>query len=246
MQRDGAAAATLTSDDRRIAGMDDIVAAIVLAAGRSTRMGAEDKLWADLDGEPVIGRALAGVAALAELGVLVIVGPPVLHEKLAGLVPAREGLEVRCVAGGTRRQDSVAAGLGAVLEADWVLVHDGARPLVTGELCARVLAGARAHGAAVPVVPVTDTLKLVDEEERILETVDREPMRAAQTPQGFEAVRLRAAHAVTERDATDDASMIEADGGTVVAVEGDPANLKVTRPIDLVLARALLAERGAG
>ena len=74
--------------------MDDIVAAIVLAAGRSTRMGPEDKLWADLDGEPVVGRTLAGVAALPELDVLVIVAPQVLHEKLQGLVPSREGLEV--------------------------------------------------------------------------------------------------------------------------------------------------------
>ena len=74
-------------------------------------------------------------------------------------------------------------------------------------------------------------------------TVDRDSLRAAQTPQGFEAPRLRAAHAITERDATDDASMIEADGGIVVAIPGDPMNLKVTHPLDLVLARALVAER---
>jgi 2-C-methyl-D-erythritol 4-phosphate cytidylyltransferase len=226
--------------------MDDVVAAIVLAAGRSTRMGAEDKLWADLLGEPVIGRALRGVAALPELSVLVIVAPQVLHERLARLVPARDGLEVRCVAGGTRRQDSVAAGLAALIEADWVLVHDGARPLVTTELCASVLAAAREHGAAIPVLPVTDTLKRVDEDGQILETIDRSSMRAAQTPQAFEALRLRAAHAVTESDATDDASMIEAGGGTVATVEGDPANLKVTTPTDLVIVRALFEARGKG
>lgn len=228
--------------------MEDIVAAIVLAAGRSTRMGPEDKLWADLNGEPVVGHALRGVTALPELSILVIVAPQVLHERLESLVPEREGLEVRCVAGGQRRQDSVAAGLAALIEADWVLVHDGARPMVTPELCATVLAAAREHGAAVPVVPVTDTLKRVDEEDttRILGTIDRASMRAAQTPQGFEAARLRAAHAVTERDATDDASMIEEGGGTVVAVEGDTANLKVTRPVDLVLARALLDDRAEG
>ncbi len=230
--------------------MDDIVAAIVLAAGRSTRMGSEDKLWADLGGEPVIGRALSGMAGLEELRLLVIVAPEVLHERLAGLVPPREGLEVRCVAGGRRRQDSVAAGLEAVPEADWVLVHDGARPLVTATLAANVLAAAREHGAAIPALAVADTLKRVDqgekptEGERILETVDRGPMRAAQTPQAFAADRLRAAHVVEQGEATDDASMIEAGGGTVMAIEGDPANLKVTRPIDLVLARALLADRG--
>lgn len=224
--------------------MDDQVAAIVLAAGRSTRMGSEDKLWADLNGEPVIGRTLAGVASLADLDILVIVAPQVLHERLGGLVPARDGLDVRCVAGGLRRQDSVSAGLTAAPEADWVLVHDGARPLVTGELCSAVLAGAREHGAVVPVLPVTDTLKQVNEDGRILETIDRAQMRAAQTPQGFEAARLRVAHAITDRDATDDASMIEADGGTVMAIDGDPSNLKVTRPVDLVVARALLEARG--
>jgi 2-C-methyl-D-erythritol 4-phosphate cytidylyltransferase len=83
----------------------------------------------------------------------------------------------------------------------------------------------------------------VDEDGRILETVDRAAMRAAQTPQGFEAMRLRAAHAVEQGDATDDAAMVEAGGGTVVVVDGDPANFKVTRPLDLVLARALLEAR---
>jgi len=226
--------------------MDDVVAAIVLAAGRSVRMGTEDKLWADLNGQPVIGRTVRGIAAMPELDVLVIVAPQVLHERLASLVPARDGLEVRCVAGGARRQDSVAAGLAAVIEADWVLVHDGARPLVTAELCAVVLAAARERGAAVPVLPVTDTLKRVDEDGLILETIDRASVRAVQTPQAFDAMRLRAAHAVTERDATDDASMIEAGGGTVVVVEGDPANLKLTTPTDLVIARALVAARGEG
>ncbi|MDA0351460.1 MAG: 2-C-methyl-D-erythritol 4-phosphate cytidylyltransferase [Chloroflexi bacterium] len=226
--------------------MSDIVAAIVLAAGRSTRMGGQDKLWADLDGASVIERALRGVADLPELDVLVIVAPLVLHERLASLVPEREGLEVRCVAGGTRRQDSVAAGLAAAQEANWVLVHDGARPLVTPELCARVLEAAREHGAAVPVVPVVDTLKRIDEDGRVLATIDRSTVRAAQTPQGFNAGRLRAAHAMAQADVTDDAAMIEADGGTVMVVDGDPANFKVTGPFDLALARALLAARVRG
>jgi 2-C-methyl-D-erythritol 4-phosphate cytidylyltransferase len=225
--------------------MDDLVGAIVLAAGRSSRMGAQDKLWIDLDGQPVIGRALSGIANLEPVRVLVIVAPEVLHEKLRGLVPPRPNLQVRCVAGGRRRQDSVAAGLEAIPEADWVLIHDGARPLVTAELAARVLAAAREHGSAVPALPVTDTLKRVDDEGRVLETVDRASLRAAQTPQAFDGARLRAAHAVHQDDATDDAAMIEAGGGTVVVVEGDPANLKITNPLDVALARALLESRGS-
>jgi len=227
--------------------MSDVVAAIVLAAGRSSRMGGEDKLGADLGGEPVIGWALRGIAGLEELAVLVIVGPEERHEALRALVPGHlvvnRGLEVRCVQGGERRQDSVAAGIAAAPTADWYLVHDGARPLVTPELTARVLAAAREHGAAVPGVPVVDTLKRVDDGGRVLETVERASMRAVQTPQGFAGDLLREAHASVGGDVTDDASMVEALGRPVVVVEGDVANVKVTRPADLLIARVLLEAR---
>lgn len=228
---------------------EDEVAAIVLAAGRSTRMGGDDKLWADLGGTPVIGHSLRALVATAGVTTLVIVGPPERHEVLRSLAAeAAEGagVEVRCVEGGERRQDSVAAGLAAAPEAAWYLVHDGARPLVTAELVAAVLAAAREHGAAAPGMPVTDTLKRVDASERVVETVDRASMRAVQTPQAFEGELLREAHATMSGDATDDASMVEALGRSVVLVPGDPANMKVTRPVDLVVARALLEERRRG
>jgi 2-C-methyl-D-erythritol 4-phosphate cytidylyltransferase len=226
--------------------MSSYVAAIVLAAGRSERMGSENKLWSDLGGVPVIGRALRAFAAVEAIDTLVIVGPAERHAALSELVPSRPGLELRCVEGGSRRQDSVAAGI-AVAEADWYLVHDGARPLASPALIEAVLDAARTAGAAIPGVPVVDTLKRVDgESDAILETVDRASVRAVQTPQGFAGDLLREAHATVTVDATDDASMVEALGRPVVVIEGDPANIKVTRPLDLVIARELLRARDEG
>ena len=209
-------------------------------------MGSENKLWSDLGGVPVIGRALRAFAAVEAIDTLVIVGPAERHAALSELVPSRPGLELRCVEGGSRRQDSVAAGI-AVAEADWYLVHDGARPLASPALIEAVLDAARTAGAAIPGVPVVDTLKRVDgESDAILETVDRASVRAVQTPQGFAGDLLREAHATVTVDATDDASMVEALGRPVVVIEGDPANIKVTRPLDLVIARELLRARDEG
>lgn len=217
------------------------VVAIVLAAGRSTRMSGGDKLAADLNGQPVIAYALQTLGSLQGLAVLVIVASEDRHAELRQFVPP--DIELRCVVGGERRQDSVAAGIAAAPEAAWYLVHDGARPMVTHELAARVLAGTQSHGAAVPGIPVSDTLKQIDENGRVIATVNRASIRAIQTPQGFAGNLLRRAHATVTEDVTDDAAMVEALGEPVFVVEGDPANLKVTHPIDLELARSLLAAR---
>jgi 2-C-methyl-D-erythritol 4-phosphate cytidylyltransferase len=144
------------------------------------------------------------------------------------------------VAGGETRSDSVRAGLRAIPEdAHVVVVHDAARPLATRALFDAVIAAVQAGAdAAVPGVPVTDTLKRV-EGERVVDTVDRGQLVAVQTPQAFRASALRAAHASGD-DATDDAALMEAAGGTVVVVAGEPRNLKITTPDDLLVAVALL------
>lgn len=216
--------------------------AIVLAAGTSRRMGGADKIWADLGGRPVLAHSLATFAALAAVARIVVVAPAAQHEAVRALAPA--GVALTCVQGGARRQDSVAAGLVVAPEAAWYLVHDGARPLVTVALVERVLDAARREGAAIPVVPVVDTIKRVDGDGQVVETVDRAPLRAVQTPQAFAGPLLRRAHLEVTEDATDDASMLERIGVPVMTVAGDPENLKVTTPADLVLARAWLAERG--
>ncbi len=147
--------------------------------------------------------------------------------------------------GGDRRRDSVAAGLAAISDhAGFVLIHDAARPLVTPDLVRAVIDRLLVGDVAgvVPVVPVRDTLKRVAG-EFVVETVNRSDLVAVQTPQGFNLEALRAAHAVAGGDATDDASMVEAVGGTIATVDGDPANLKVTYPEDLAVAEALRSGR---
>ena len=224
---------------------DETVAAIVLAAGSSSRMGGIDKIWADLDGTPLVAHPLRAIAATPGVRIVVCVAPRERHAALGALLEGC-GVTVRCVEGGARRQDSVAQGLAAVPEATLVLVHDGARALLTPDLVMRVLAAARAEGAAVPAIPVSDTIKRVRAEdgvEHVIETVDRAALRAVQTPQGFRADVLRRAHAEVTTDATDDASIVERLGLPVAVVPGDPTNLKVTTPADLAVARVLLAQR---
>lgn len=223
------------------------VVAILLAAGSSQRMGEVDKLWADLGGAPVIAHAIVELATADEVDRLVIVAPEAHHPDLLALVPA--GVELRLVEGGARRQDSVAAGMAASPDAAWYVVHDGARPFVTQELVTRVLEGAQAAGAAVPGVRVTNTIKRVDGEGRVVETLDRASLRSIQTPQAFAGELLRRAHAEVTAGVTDDAAMVEALGEPVLVVEGDVRNLKLTTPADLERARAMVAaaaEREAG
>ena len=213
--------------------------AVVAAAGSGTRFGAA-KQFADLGGRPVLDRSVAVAAVCAE-GVVAVVSagpdrPPGLRDRLADLVrPAA----VRVVVGGETRSESVRRGLEAVpAEAEVVLVHDGARPLASAELCRRVVAAVRAGAdAAVPTVPVADSLR------RRGGAVDRAEFAAVQTPQGFRAAALRAAHAAGA-EATDDTTLVEAAGGRVVLVDGEPANIKITHPADLRMAEALLGEPG--
>jgi len=199
---------------------------LLLAAGRGARFGCQ-KHEIELGGVPLWRHS---ERALLEGGVerLLVVGD------LDGAVP-----------GGDRRRDSVASGLAAISDhSGYVLIHDAARPLVTPDLVRTVIGRLLVDDVAgvVPVVPVRDTLKRVAG-EFVVETVDRADLVAVQTPQGFSLEALRAAHAVAGGDATDDASMVEAAGGTIAVVDGDPANLKVTYPEDLAVADALRSGR---
>ena len=199
--------------------------AIVVAGGSGERFG-ERKQYLALGGERVLDWALRAAAEGAD-GVVVVVpadrvGEP---EPLADLV----------VAGGATRSASVRAGLAALPdEAEVILVHDAARPVPVPGVWHRVRAAIAAGAdAAVPAVPVADTLR-----ELGGGTVDRSRLVAVQTPQAFRASVLRSAHA-GEPEGTDDASLIEAVGGRVVVVDGDPANIKITTPVDLSLAELL-------
>jgi 2-C-methyl-D-erythritol 4-phosphate cytidylyltransferase len=172
------------------------------------------------------------------------------HAELARLAAEASGAPLRCVEGGARRQDSVAAGVAAEPDAAWYLVHDAARPLASRQLALAVLAAAEEHGAALPGVPVVDTIKEVDAAGRVLATPARERLRAAQTPQGFRGELLRRALAADEAPgapaATDCASLVERLGEPVWLVDGEVANVKVTTAVDLARVRETVARAPAG
>ena len=222
-----------------------LVDAVVVAAGRSTRFGEGDKLLADLNGRPLIAWSLTALAEAGSIRRVAIVGREDLLDALG--VIGREVLGealTAVVAGGERRRDSVEAGLQA-LTSEYVAIHDGARPLVTPALIDACVAEAAKADGAILVGPVTDTIKEV-ESATIVGSPERGRLRAAQTPQVVRREAWLAAAALSEGDETDDAAMLARAGLEVRTVEGDPSNLKVTRPADLTLAQALLAERGEG
>lgn len=209
--------------------------AVVVAAGSGRRFGGP-KQFELLDGVRVVDRSVDLLRAACD-GIVVVMAPDVVGSVEAD-VPGADVV----VAGGDSRSASVRAGLAALPEAaEIVLVHDAARPLCPPAVVERVVAAVRDGAAAVvPVVPLADTVRTVDGE-----VLDRDELRAVQTPQGFRRRALDAAHAL-EADATDDAGLMELVGELVTTVDGDPVNLKVTGPADLVVAAALLRAGIAG
>ena len=224
---------------------NDRVGAVILSAGRSARMAGVDKSFAALAGQPLILHALRAFEASPLVHEIVLVASQANLAEAERLCRAESLAKVRAVClGGERRQDSVRLGLAALGPAEWVLVHDGARPLVSQRLIADGLAAA-AFGAAVPAVRPKDTVKQVDGAGEVTGTLDRGRLAAVQTPQAFRRSLLERAHAEVADDVTDDAAMVERLGIRVRVYEGDYANIKVTTPDDLAVAEALLARRGA-
>ena len=215
--------------------------AVVVAAGASRRMGGIDKLTVPLAGRPLLAWTLEALAASPVVRQLIVVAAA---ERVAELQdrPWLRALGARVVAGGVRRQDSVQAGV-AASDAELVLVHDGARPLVTPSLVSRVAEAAMLQGAAIPTLPVDETLKRVAG-DRIEGTVPREGLAAAQTPQGARRELLQRAFAVIDPAGsgqfTDEAALLEAAGEPVSVFAGSYHNLKITTPEDLAIAAALL------
>ena len=219
--------------------------ALLVAAGRGERLGSDQpKAFAKLGDEPLLAEALRRLDECAGVDSVVLVAPPGWEEP--AILLAEElgcGKVHACVAGGETRTDSVRAGLAEVpADALVVLVHDAARPLVTDEVVGRVLAPlSEGWDGAVPGLPVSDTLKRVGDDGAVAETVPRDSLRAVQTPQAFLAAVLRRAYAGAAGAPTDCAALVEAAGGRVKVVEGDPRLLKVTTADDLARIHAWLA-----
>jgi 2-C-methyl-D-erythritol 4-phosphate cytidylyltransferase len=214
--------------------------AVVPAAGSGERLAAgAPKAFVNLGGRPMLEWALAGLRDSGVVDSVVVAVPPGRTDE-AKLV---FGGEAVIVAGGADRTESVRLALAAVGDPDFVLVHDAARALTPPSLIARVVHALESgHAAVVPALPLTDTIKSVDANGVVLGTPERAGLRAVQTPQGFRADVLRRAYERAGAGGfTDDASMVEQFGGQVQVVEGDPLAFKITTPMDLLLAEAVLA-----
>lgn len=227
------------------------VGAIVAAAGPGTRLGRRTKALVPLNGRTALSRVLEVLLSLDEIERIVVAAAPARLEAVraeVAAVGARHASPLKPVEvcpGGETRQQSVRAGLAALGDCDYVLVHDAARPLATAALFRRVLAAAAAGEAAIPALPPRDSVKRV-EGGRMVESLDRSRLVLAQTPQAFayqvlERAHFEAADAGLQGD--DDAQLVAATGHGVQVVEGEPANIKLTTADDLELLEALLGDR---
>lgn len=217
------------------------VAAIVVGAGSGERMGA-DKIFAGLAGKPVIAWSLDVLQGCEAINEIILVLHKDKIEAGKKLVAQRRLTRVSAVCeGGRLRQDSVMKGLEQVRGCQWVLVHDGARPFLTGKLIEDGIQAAKQTGAAVAAVPLKDTVKEVDGDGVVTRTPERNLLWAVQTPQVFRAGILKEAYRALNGEFTDDASVVERAGYKVKLYPGDEHNIKITTPQD-----RLLAEMTAG
>ncbi len=223
------------------------VGVVLPAAGMSRRMGGERKQFLSLAGEPVLLRAVRPFLSHSGVRAVVVALPADQVEPAPSWLVDQDD-RLRIVEGGDTRRDSVWAALQALpSDLDVVVVHDGARPLVSPDVIARCIDSAAAGVAAVAGCPAVDTMKRVDEAGAIKETPERSTLWHAQTPQAFPRAQILEAYecAIAEEwVATDDAALVERCGGEVVMVESSPTNLKITRPEDLALAESVLARGG--
>ena len=218
--------------------------AVIVAAGSASRMGGIDKVMAPLQGEPMVLRTIRQFQDCDAIKEIVVVTREDLILPIMSLVQEMDKVKA-VVAGGASRQESVHLGLNALSDkVKLAAIHDGARPLITWQVIDRVVRAAHTHGAAIPCIPVKDTIK-VGKGGLVRETPDRATLFAAQTPQVFDFDLLRGALKKAELDGyavTDDASAVEYMGMKVKIVEGDERNIKVTTPMDLKIAEMLLEE----
>ena len=229
--------------------MTPATAAIVPAAGRGERLGpGTPKALRLLGGAPLLVHAVRSLARARLVDLVVVAAPPGDVDRVRSLLGDHHaGAALDVVGGGASRQESVRRALAGLPDSVvTVLVHDAARPLAPVELVDAVAAAVQGGAlAVVPVLEVADTVKRVDG-DTVVETLDRTVLRAVQTPQGFARATLEEAHVTAgAEEATDDAGLVERLGRTVVVVPGSPEAFKITRPLDLVLAEAVLARRRA-
>ena len=223
--------------------MEERVSAVILAAGRGTRIGADrNKVYLKIASRPLLSYTLAAFAQCERINeIILVIG--VGEERDAAKLTSGIEKEIKIVHGGTRRQDSSFAGVSAC-SGDIVLIHDAARPFVSSKLIARLIDATREHGACVPVLPVVDTIRRGALDLPLESgTVERSRLLRMQTPQGFSRALIEEALSQTESDVTDDAAAVLELGREVWTVAGEETNIKVTTRDDLVLAEMIASYR---
>ncbi|MDD5093991.1 MAG: 2-C-methyl-D-erythritol 4-phosphate cytidylyltransferase [Dehalococcoidia bacterium] len=218
--------------------------AIVVAAGKSRRMEGTDKVFADLGGKPLLARVISTLQECNCVDQIVVV---VSQENLGRGQQLQDKYNWSKVSGfclgGERRQDSVREGLKRLIGCDWVVIHDGGRPLVSVDLIERGLVEAKGTGAAIAAVPAKDTIKVATADGFVQSTLRRETLWVVQTPQVFRFALIEQAHHQIREDVTDDAMMVEQLGHRVRIYMGSYENIKVTTPDDLALAEMIVRNR---
>jgi 2-C-methyl-D-erythritol 4-phosphate cytidylyltransferase/2-C-methyl-D-erythritol 2,4-cyclodiphosphate synthase len=224
-------------------------AAVIVAAGSSRRMQGQDKLWTPLAGRITLARTIDIFQSSPVIESIVLVTNTERLADTHALCEQEQWDKIAAIVpGGAHRQDSVRNGLDALAGLNpscrWVMIHDGARPFVTSTILAEGLRAAQQHQASIPVVPVKDTIKQV-QDGKISATPDRSQLWTVQTPQIFAFSLIHQAHHLsqTQDKATDDATLLEHMGYTVSTFQGSPTNLKITTPEDLIFAEALLTRK---
>ncbi len=222
------------------------VYAIIPAAGQGKRFGGAKQLQM-LGGRPLFLHAIEALNSSSRITGIVVVVRPDDEKQIKGILQRPSLTKViKVVPGGQERQDSVRRGFEALPPCDLVLVHDGARPFVNGEIIERVITAAERHGASVAGMPVKETIKRVTTGETVVETVDRSPLWSIQTPQAFrhEIFKRAIEKAAADRFlGTDESMLVERLGEKVKVVLGSPYNIKITTPEDLEIAHAFLEMR---
>jgi len=216
-----------------------------VAAGSSQRMGGADKVWASLGGKPILVRVVDTFRKCNLIDQIVIVLSKPNLEPCQQLVAKEKWSKVTDIClGGKRRQDSVLAGISHLDDCQWVVIHDGARPLLTEDLISQGLTEARGTGAAVAAVPVTDTIKMAGNDRLVQQTPPRRNLWAVQTPQVFRFDIIAEAYRRAKGEVTDDASLVEQLGYRVKLYMGSYDNIKLTTASDLALAEILWQKHG--
>ncbi len=217
------------------------IGTIVAAAGTGRRMGGADKTFASLAGKPLLAYTVDVFQRCPLIDQIVIVLPKDRLDLGWQLSKRYQWSKVTEICpGGSRRQDSVKEGLQRLADCQWIVIHDGARPCLSQELIEKGLKEARHSGAAVPALPVTDTIKVVSTDSFVVETPLRQRLWSVQTPQVFRYDIINEAYRKVRGDVTDDAALVENLGYKVKVYPGSDTNIKVTKPEDLYLAEAII------